>query len=689
MPIESYLPAILGAIAVIFVGMIAIVAFLIEQNKRLHFIQAKVDRRFEAINKMIHFEESEEDKDEKEEEATPNRIDPEDEKIQFEKSMEGEEEKEGAEDAATDEKIQFEESVEGEEEKEDAATDENVGDEKSPTDYGPIDLKKKYEEAFNESGGEEALKLFEDVSDDLKNAFTHKVLVKEIEKILPQSVEWIGASNVILNQSYVRTLYDLYEKAGEAHDIFSNAIEEIAYETNSKAIVPDIKSRRRAIEKAKFKYSDKDGNGVAYYRLTDIVRGALVFGDIAEMYKGLEVVRKCEHFTIVKFNDRFRDPIPNAGNYRDLVLTVKVKECNFLCEMQMNTQRMIEVKQTFGHREYEVYRRLKAAVQDRDIDQIHAVLAFCKEQQGSSYNQQENLLPPLCHLLIHDAAKMGDTYIVDFLLENGVDVNIVDDEKNTALHYAVCNGHERCVWLLLDKYDCNKSIVNMDGETALMAGYVKCYSQPSEQTRRAVATLLQKTDLKDIEKTTADFPNVIRSKLRKRRELVDSAADRDMEKMRDLLRNYADPNSSRDGHSALEEAIQRRNAEAVTLLVEFGVAPTRHELELAVTQGYDIARILIVHVTRRPNLLFPQNFIQTNVKGHQKWSDITCYGKKVFCAPFNASDILVIDASSEMMHLSPCGVEGGSKWRGITCCGKKLFCAPYNSSEILVIDGET
>ena len=100
--------------------------------------------------------------------------------------------------------------------------------------------------------------------------------------------------------------------------------------------------------------------------------------------------------------------------------------------------------------------------------------------------------------LIHDAAKIGDADILDLLIESGADVNTRDKQENTPFHHDVFCGHERCVWLLLDKHTCNPSLRNAECDTPLMLGYIKHYTQPSEQVRRAIATVLQKADVEDV-----------------------------------------------------------------------------------------------------------------------------------------------------------------------------------------------
>ena len=68
--------------------------------------------------------------------------------------------------------------------------------------------------------------------------------------------------------------------------------------------------------------------------------------------------------------------------------------------------------------------------------------------------------------------------------------------------------------------------------------------------------------------------------------------------------------------------------------------------------------------------------------GDYKWRGIAAVGK----TPFDASDVLVIDAETEAVHTIPCGVTGDGKWGGIAAVGKKLFCAPNYASDVLVIE---
>ena len=77
------------------------------------------------------------------------------------------------------------------------------------------------------------------------------------------------------------------------------------------------------------------------------------------------------------------------------------------------------------------------------------------------------------------------------------------------------------------------------------------------------------------------------------------------------------------------------------------------------------------------------------VQGEYKWSGAAAVGTKIFCAPFKASSVLVIDAATEAVRTIPCGVDGEYKWDGIAAVGTTLFCAPFNASSVLAIDAAT
>ena len=93
-----------------------------------------------------------------------------------------------------------------------------------------------------------------------------------------------GFSTRLINQPYVATLDALYEKATQVLGPYSQAVHDLASETYGRAVVPPLKGKVRAGVKAQYKYRDASGDGVAWYRLTDLVRATIEYADIDTMY---------------------------------------------------------------------------------------------------------------------------------------------------------------------------------------------------------------------------------------------------------------------------------------------------------------------------------------------------------------------------------------------------------------------
>src|SRR5690606_16038085 len=79
--------------------------------------------------------------------------------------------------------------------------------------------------------------------------------------------------------------------------------------------------------------------------------------------------------------------------------------------------------------------------------------------------------------------------------------------------------------------------------------------------------------------------------------------------------------------------------------------------------------------------------------GSGKWYDITAGPDgKLYCAPLNATDILIIDPASGTAQRANMGVNlsDSAKWSGIVAGPDgKLYCAPMYATDILIIDPAT
>lgn len=101
--------------------------------------------------------------------------------------------------------------------------------------------------------------------------------------------------------------------------------------------------------------------------------------------------------------------------------------------------------------------QLFAAIIEGDIEQIQRLI-----EEGLNVNLADENGCTLVHL----AAFNNKKEIVEFLFEKGANINAVDKEQRTPLHYAVSEGHEEIVKFLLEK-GANINVVDQQGGTLL------------------------------------------------------------------------------------------------------------------------------------------------------------------------------------------------------------------------------
>ena len=136
---------------------------------------------------------------------------------------------------------------------------------------------------------------------------TDRELEEETKQLLPRDYrKRVAYSMKLVHQSYAGDLESLYARAGQTKIGFDELIRDIAHATGGSASIPPLKGQVRARMKAKFKYSDRSG-GIAWYRLSDIVRATIAYQDIDAMYQGLMVVKeRFQPKNVLEFNDRFQ-----------------------------------------------------------------------------------------------------------------------------------------------------------------------------------------------------------------------------------------------------------------------------------------------------------------------------------------------------------------------------------------------
>ena len=161
-----------------------------------------------------------------------------------------------------------------------------------------------YEDAFKLIGGESELAKHTEASQQLQARVSDAELDAELQRVLRDYTERTGFSTKLINQPFVSDLDALYAQANAIYSGYAKCIQELAAKLGAKALVPPLKGEARARMKAIFKYRDVASEGVAWYRLTDLVRATLEFADLASLYAGLQTV--VDHFgeDVKELNDR-------------------------------------------------------------------------------------------------------------------------------------------------------------------------------------------------------------------------------------------------------------------------------------------------------------------------------------------------------------------------------------------------
>ena len=98
-------------------------------------------------------------------------------------------------------------------------------------------------------------------------------LAAELNELFPVNCSKRGYSTVLVNQPFVLDFPELYDMARKHLSAFAQLICRLAELSGGRPLIAPLKSAERAQAKSMFKY--RDGGGVAWYRLTDLIRAKL------------------------------------------------------------------------------------------------------------------------------------------------------------------------------------------------------------------------------------------------------------------------------------------------------------------------------------------------------------------------------------------------------------------------------
>ena len=148
--------------------------------------------------------------------------------------------------------------------------------------------------------GEEELENWKGRSSEL----CKKYAISQEVKDLMERCEAKARSVKVNYQPYMDTLDELFDFHEKRAPKFTTKVEQLAEGTGGKPLIPGLKGKERCLAKAAYKYGD--AGGVAWYRLTDIVRPTILYPSISAMYNGLEAIEKDESIEIIELNDRYQ-----------------------------------------------------------------------------------------------------------------------------------------------------------------------------------------------------------------------------------------------------------------------------------------------------------------------------------------------------------------------------------------------
>lgn len=116
---------------------------------------------------------------------------------------------------------------------------------------------------------------------------------------------------------------------------------------------------------------------------------------------------------------------------------------------------------------------MKEDSDDELADNDKTIIDFVKEGNFDCFKRAYHRLPkervndldPAGLAMIHWAADRGSLHILDYLIaDEAININLIDSDGSTALHYAAFCGHIPCVQLLLN-HGADRTITDNDDQT--------------------------------------------------------------------------------------------------------------------------------------------------------------------------------------------------------------------------------
>eukprot|EP00746_Dinoflagellata_sp_MGD_P125003 gnl/MRDRNA2_/MRDRNA2_59693_c0_seq1.p1 gnl/MRDRNA2_/MRDRNA2_59693_c0~~gnl/MRDRNA2_/MRDRNA2_59693_c0_seq1.p1 ORF type:complete len:963 (+),score=244.66 gnl/MRDRNA2_/MRDRNA2_59693_c0_seq1:419-2890(+) len=269
---------------------------------------------------------------------------------------------------------------------------------KRPSNITKRSAQEQYDDAFDSLGGWNAVKACMSTSMMITQAARRRQL-RSTEAAWEQDNIYKGLAD-----------HYMMRDAALAHDAFADGCVSIARMIREQgieadAIVAPLKGSVRSGTKVNVKYAGDQ------CQLSDLTRGTIRLKSVGEgcLEKAYKAMFKLVQspppgWDIVGFDDRYLQPL--AGGYRDFLFNAKVK--GMKCELQINFEVVLLVKDGDGHADYEVVRLncdlMLHAAQKNDASAVKQHLA-----SGANPNYCNVLLfSSLSYAALHDNSSMAN-----------------------------------------------------------------------------------------------------------------------------------------------------------------------------------------------------------------------------------------------------------------------------------------
>eukprot|EP00435_Cladocopium_sp_Y103_P042980 s1461_g12.t1 len=302
-------------------------------------------------------------------------------------------------------------------------------------------------------GGQEQVRTFGKTSEKIRQQVAQSLRGNEAAAVQPAIFQGMGLENMLKLADKFKTNFDAL--CGKLREKMQKHFHDHGVTGYEVGFCPaDIKSVASAASKVNTEYHGD------CRQLKDVVRGTLVikckeidestigatYGMLEALVGSADELREFKaHFT--RFSDRYQKPV-GPSKYRDWLFLLKIND--FICELQVNFERAIEVKQKEQHHIYEKERmgsrKLLEAAMSNDENMVRILLCTdIKSEQLVGARDCHGFTP------LHYAARHGSRSVVQYLLEGGADVTALDSQGHPALYHATMMEHTEVSKILLDK----------------------------------------------------------------------------------------------------------------------------------------------------------------------------------------------------------------------------------------------